>query len=187
MSLNHILKDTVPDDERISVKFDVVECNELIIDGDTSDYYGSVSPVTNGESFTSDDITLNTSRSNYCNRIGDAFNVGYSGTATMPAGNALGAFSIICPYPTKIRALIASNNSIININSLFSTGYAHILTQTVDLKGHHFYVASSEPAQGQETTHIKINFVSLGNVPATTGGYPFEWRISHHSAGNYPL
>jgi hypothetical protein len=186
MSLNHIIKDIVPDDERLSVKFDVVECNELIIDGDTSDYYGSVSTSYTGQQF-GGDLSLPTARIDYCNRLGDAFNVGYTGTAVMTSPNAVESWSITCPYPTKIRELIASNNSIININNLFSTGEAHILTQTVDLKGHHFYVASSEPAPGLETTHIKINFVSLGRVPATTGGFSLEWRISHHSAGNPPV
>ena len=186
MSLNHILKDIVPDDERLSVKFDVIECNELIIDGDTSDYYGSISPSTTGAPFASD-LVLPTSTANYCNRLGDAFNVGYSGTATMTAPNAVASFSITCPYPTKIRELIASNNSIINLNNLFSTGEAHISTQEIDLKGHHFYVASSEPAPGLETTHIKINFVSFGRVPATAGGFSLEWRVSHHSAGNPPV
>jgi hypothetical protein len=187
MSLNHILKDTVLDDECVSVKFDVVECNEIIFDNDISgNYYGSVSPSTIGENF-GGDLVLPTSRANYCNRLGDAFNVGYSGTATMTSPNAVASFSITCPYPTKIRQLIASNNGIININNLFSTGSAHILTQTTAYKGHHFYVASSEPAPGLETTHIKINFVSFGRDIATAGGFSLEWIVSHHSAGNPPV
>ena len=35
MSLNHIVRDTVPEDEAISVKFDVCEVNELIINHGT--------------------------------------------------------------------------------------------------------------------------------------------------------
>jgi hypothetical protein len=186
MSLNHIIKDIVPDDERLSVKFDVVECNELIIDGSANDYYGSVDPSITGQNFTSD-LVLTNANANYCNRLGDAFNVGYTGTANMTSPNAVASFSITCPYPTKIRELIALDDRIININNLFSTGEAHISTQTTDLKGHHFYVSSSEPAPGLETTHIKINFVSLGRVPATTGGFAMEWRVSHYSAGNPPL
>ena len=45
MSLNHIIRDVVPDDEKLNVKFGIVECDELIIDGVGGDYYGSVSPI----------------------------------------------------------------------------------------------------------------------------------------------
>lgn len=186
MSLNHILRDVVPDDERLSAKFDVVECNELIIDGTAGDYYGSVNPNTGSELFTTDLTSVN-GLARQATRIGDAFTVGYTGTAVMTSPNAVGAFNIICPYPTKIRELIATNPLIINANNMYSNGEAHITTQTVDEKGHHFYVSSFEPAPGQETTHIKINFSSMGHVPATTGGFSIEWKVLHTSAGNPPV
>jgi len=187
MSLNHILKETVPDDEKLDVKFGIVECDEIIFDNNISgNYYGSVSPVTAGQNFASD-LVLTNPIANMCNRIGDAFNVAYSGRATMSSPTALSTFFITAPYPAKIRELIAGGGGIININTLFTDGSAHISTQTTDEKGHHFYVSSSEPAPGLETTHIKVNFASIGKVPATTGGFDIEWRFLHNSAGNPPL
>tara|TARA_R110000868_G_scaffold395365_1_gene667011 strand:+ start:652 stop:1215 length:564 start_codon:yes stop_codon:yes gene_type:complete len=187
MSINHILKETVPDDEKLDVKFGIVECDEIIFDNDiTGNYYGSVSPSTIGENFSSD-LVLTNPIANMCNRIGDAFNVAYSGRATMSSPNAFATFSITAPYPTKIREFIATGGGVININTLFTDGSAHISTQTTDEKGHHFYVSSSEPAPGLEETHIKVNFASMGKVPATTGGFALEWRFLHNSAGNPPL
>ena len=186
MSLNHIIRETVINDERLNVKFDICEVNQLIIDGSNNDYYGSINTSTVGEAYTSD-LVLTNPTVNMCNRIGDAFNVGYSGSATMTSPAALATFSIIAPYPTKIRTLVAATPAIINTNNLFSEGYAHISTVTLDEKGHHFYVNSSEPAPGQELTHIKINFVANGLSPATTGGFALTWRVSHNSAGNPPV
>ena len=187
MSLNHLLRANVPDNERLSAKFDVVECNELIIDGVSNDYYGSVSPSTAGENFASD-LVLTNPTANMCNRIGDAFNVGYSGSATMTEPITLSTFSITAPYPTKIRELIATGASgIININNLFTQGSAHISSVAPFNEGHHFYVASSEPAPGLEETHIKVNFASFGKTGAITGGFPIEWRFLHNSAGNPPI
>lgn len=186
MSLNHIIRDVVPDDEKLNVKFGIVECDELIIDGVGGDYYGSVSPSTSGANFASD-LVLTNATANMCNRIGDAFNIGYTGNATMTSPNALANFSITAPYPTKIREFIATNNSVININNLFSTGEAHISAQTLDEKGHHFYLYSSEPAPGLETTHIKFSFASMGLSPASSGGFPLTWRVTHMSAGNPPV
>jgi len=186
MSVNHIIRDVVPDDEKLDVKFGIVECDEIIFDDVAGNYYGSVNPVTTGESFASD-LVLSNPSAQMCYRTGDAFTIGYGGGATMTSPTALSAFNIICPYPTKIRQFIATNTSVINTNTLFSDGSAHISTSTTDEKGHHFYVSSSEPAPGLETTHIKVNFLSIGKVPATTGGFALTWRVTHMSAGNPPV
>lgn len=186
MSVNHIIRDVVPDDEKLDVKFGIVECDEIIFDDVSGNYYGSVSTSTTGENFASD-LVLNNPSAQMCFRTGDAFTIGYAGSATMTSPTALGNFSIVCPYPTKIRQFIATNTSVINTDALFSTGEAHISATTTDEKGHHFYVYGSEPAPGLETTHIKVNFASIGLVPATTGGFPLTWRITHMSAGNPPI
>ena len=68
MSLNHIIRDVVPDDEKLNVKFGIVECDELIIDGVGGDYYGSVSPSTTGAAYASD-LVLTNPVANMCNRI----------------------------------------------------------------------------------------------------------------------
>lgn len=64
MSLNHIVRDTVPEDEVISVKFDVCEVNELIINHGTggSSYMDLKSVATKSSSVAGNDFNLSASQ-----------------------------------------------------------------------------------------------------------------------------
>ena len=120
MSLNHIIKDIVSDTERLSVKFDVCEVNQLVIDGGAGTAIGSIDPDSTGEVFTSDILTgITSQRATACCRTANSFEVGYIMTATMP-DPAQAVFSITAPYPTKIRTLVAADPNLINVNGIYT-------------------------------------------------------------------
>jgi hypothetical protein len=180
MSLNHILKETVPDDEKLDVKFGIVECDEIEVNGDPLVGPEPINPAnTQVVPGATAGITGLNVASFGCLKLGRSVITGWSFWFVMPA-TALAEFDIDAPYPDALQTFYASDPTA--VSAFTTTGYASITAVTVDLKGHQFLLVSSVPTPGSETTKCRLTFRSIGNVPATTGSFNVFGKVSHSTA-----
>ena len=182
MSLNHILKDIVPDDELLDVHFDVVKCNEIEVDGEPLVEFKPepLNPAnTQVVPGATTGITNLIVASDSCLRLGKSVIMGWKFFLTM-ANPALEEFYVDAPYPNLLQTYYTANPTA--VSAFNTTGYASIQTQTTDLKGHQFLLFSSEPTPGSETTLCRLTFRSIGNVPATTGSFSVYGKVAHTTA-----
>ena len=182
MSLNHILKDIVPDNELLDVHFDVVKCNEIEVDGEPLVEF-KPEPLNPANTQVVPGATTGITGLNIvsfgCLKLGRSVNTGWSFWFVMP-NPALAEFDIDAPYPDALQTFYASDPTA--VSSFTTTGYASITAVTTDLKGHQFLLVSSVPTPGSETTLCRLTFRSIGNVPATTGSFNVFGKVSHSTA-----
>ena len=151
MSLNHVLTETEPL------------------------FYGALSIETTGEEWNCP-LTLSLERAVALTQCGKTYRINYIGKVTM-SDPALGTFYVEIPYPDSMRNKISETKS--SPENFATYGECHILSQTVDLKGHHFYAEESYPTFGKERTHFTVIFSALGKVPATTGNFDLILKLDH--------
>ena len=151
MSLNHVLTKTEPL------------------------FYGALSTETTGEEWNSL-LTISSQSVLSLAQSGQTYRINYVANVAM-SDPAVGGFYVEIPYPDSMRNKIAETQS--SPQNFATYGECHILSQTVDLKGHHFYAADSFATFGKERTHFTVIFSSFGKVPATTGNFEMILKVDH--------
>ena len=181
MSLNHIIKNSVPDTEALDVKFNnVTVLGDIIQTTDSLSYYGGLDP-TNGLSFTVSGVTGATlippSVCTMCQQTGTSFQVGYFVTVDMPTGVTANEITILCPYPDKLRtSLIANDPSVINVNRINTLGYSASFDKTAHNSA--YLIASGLPAFESPQAYIRCDFVTDNGLPFTSSK-TYVFKIQH--------
>jgi hypothetical protein len=176
MSINHIIDGIVPDDELLNSHFDVIRCNNIDINTAGGSIVG-LDRSYSGSFTATPGITGIIPILTNAQRVGASVWVGYDIVLTIP-NPALSQFYVDCPYPDALKAYYdIYPDRVTNFNTM---GEAHIAgVQTLDLKGHHFYLEFSAPSPGQETSHVRFGFKSWGDSPATAGNFQLLIKVAH--------
>lgn len=166
MSLNHILYDIVPDNEKLDVKLANVYCDNVITGGSSGGSDGYVSSLGSALSSSTAGVSTLAIFNSAVSKNHSSFNWGFKSIVDFTANVNL--YDLEITLPTDVVTYFDANPTAFATNFIAINGYSHTSTSSATYNPIDHYYASD--VVKQSSTSIKITMRSYSNN--ATGAVP---------------